>query len=307
MKNKPLVSLCIPTNGVIQWVFPVLDSIYEQGVEEVLFEVVVMDNGNNEEFCQCMTDYASKHRNIVYKKTSAYEFLSEIETYKSASGQFIKFINHRTKLILGTLNYYIDFVHKNKDIRPIIYFSNGEVTKERKVIELDSFDSFVRELSYWSSWSTGMAFWKEDFDQMEGLNNCNLLFPHTNILFYDKNNKKYIVDNTQLLDEIPVGKIAKGRYNLFHAFAVEYPALITDLYREKSISIQTLLKVKDDNLNFISEQYYYYMFRKVKCSYDLSGYKESIAVFYSDNKVKKRMFKFFIRDFSQKLKRKDKN
>ena len=36
----PIISLCIPTNGVIEWIFPVLDSIYVQGVEENLFEVV---------------------------------------------------------------------------------------------------------------------------------------------------------------------------------------------------------------------------------------------------------------------------
>ncbi|MCR5757842.1 MAG: hypothetical protein K6F95_08040 [Selenomonas sp.] len=38
-----LLSLCIPTNGIIELVFPVLDSIYAQGEDESLFEVVVCD------------------------------------------------------------------------------------------------------------------------------------------------------------------------------------------------------------------------------------------------------------------------
>ena len=31
--NKPLVSLCMPTNGIIDWVFPVLESIYNHTIK----------------------------------------------------------------------------------------------------------------------------------------------------------------------------------------------------------------------------------------------------------------------------------
>ena len=41
MEKNVLISLCMPTNGVIEWVFPVLDSIFGQGVDDNLFEVVV--------------------------------------------------------------------------------------------------------------------------------------------------------------------------------------------------------------------------------------------------------------------------
>ena len=55
--SQPLISLCIPTNGVIEWVFPVLDSIYSQSVDNELFEVVVTDNGNNAEFKARFDEY----------------------------------------------------------------------------------------------------------------------------------------------------------------------------------------------------------------------------------------------------------
>ena len=47
MEKNVLISLCMPTNGVIEWVFPVLDSIFGQGVDDNLYEVVVTDNGDN--------------------------------------------------------------------------------------------------------------------------------------------------------------------------------------------------------------------------------------------------------------------
>ena len=43
MEQRPLLSLCIATNGVSEWVFPVLDSIYSQEVDQSLYEVVVTD------------------------------------------------------------------------------------------------------------------------------------------------------------------------------------------------------------------------------------------------------------------------
>ena len=44
------LSLCIPTNGIVEWVFPALDSIYAEGVDNERFEVIVTDNGKNEDF-----------------------------------------------------------------------------------------------------------------------------------------------------------------------------------------------------------------------------------------------------------------
>ena len=66
-----LLSLCIPTNGIAEWVFPVLDSIYNQKSDERKFEVIVSDNGVNEDFKCHMECYALKHDNIIYRRTKS--------------------------------------------------------------------------------------------------------------------------------------------------------------------------------------------------------------------------------------------
>ena len=59
--TQPLLSLCIPTNGIAELVFPVLDSIFiQKDVPHDLYEVVVMDNGNNCSFKEKMIEYAGK-------------------------------------------------------------------------------------------------------------------------------------------------------------------------------------------------------------------------------------------------------
>lgn len=282
MLDKPIVSLCIPTNGVSEWVFPVLDSIFNQNVKPELYEIVVTDNGKNPEFKKKMQVYEEIYSNILYMETNALPFLNEIESYRRANGIFIKFVNHRTMLVNGALQKIIDYAIKNKNEKPITYFSNGVLEISRMQHVYNSFDQFIRNLSYFSSWSTGMAIWKEDLEKLlEQTNNFNELFPHTTVLFKERDRRKYVIDNSIIMNEMPVGNIPKGTYDLFYAFGIEYPGIITDLLREKSISLETYRFVIDKNLGFLVSLYWTYCIRKCPCSYDLRGFQKIFSVFYT--------------------------
>lgn len=298
----PVLSLCMPTNGVIEWVFPVLDSIYEQNCDNKEFEIIITDNGQNTEFKKKIKSYREKHANLHYFETNALPFLNEIESYKRANGELIKFVNHRTRLVIGGLNRLIEVARSCRESKPILYFSNGVLKKEKKVFEYNTFNDFVRNLSYWSSWSTGMTFWKEDFDKLsENVSDFNELFPHTNVLFAERNRSKYIIDNSVIFDEIQQGNKPKGNYNLFFAFGVEYPAIILDLYRKGNISATTYKSVTDDNLGFIAQLYIEYFVKKAYCSYDLCGINDMYEIFYSKIQLKKRVLYLLIRKMAGKL------
>lgn len=291
MKNT-ILSLCMPTNGVVEWAFPVLDSIFEQGCNSDDFEVIITDNGDNAEFKRKIKAYGLGHENLHYYETEALPFINEIEAYKRANGQLLKFVNHRTKLVKGALQRLIDFAKDNVEKKPIIYFSNGVIKTENKSHEYETFDDFVRNLSYWSSWSTGMAIWKEDFKHLpEDVQNFNELFPHTNVLFAERDREKYIIDNSVIFDEMPQGKRPKGTYDLYYAFGVEYPSIILDLLRDGSITADTFKVVINDNLEFIAGLYFQYNIRKTYCSYDLSGFDNMMGVFYARKKLQAKVLK----------------
>lgn len=280
--SNSILSLCMPTNGVSEWVFPVLDSIYGQDCNEEDFEVVITDNGNNIAFKENIKFYIKKHKNIQYFETTALPFLNEIESYKRATGKFIKFVNHRTKLLPGALEILIEYARTNAYNKPITYFSNGELHLDKNVKHCSTFDEFVSDLSYWSSWSTGMAIWKEDFDKLPNdMSGFNELFPHTDVLFAEKKKCNYTINDTVIFDEIPQGRKPKGSYDLFYAFGVEYPSIILELYRNRNISAKTFYKVTQDNLAFVAELYFKYCVKKEYCSYDLSGLKDMYCVFYN--------------------------
>lgn len=301
---RPLISLCIPTNGVIEWVFPVLESIYSQNIDCSLYEVIVTDNGRNVEFKRRMMEYSTLHKNLIYEEAAASGFVNEIESYKKAKGDLVKFINHRTKLVPGALEKLIEFAEQNETEKPIIYFANGVLNIPKERHTFNSFDQFVNALSYWSSWSTGMAFWREDFERLpEDTSTFNELFPHTDILFSERNRGKYIIDNTIILNEIPSGNKPKGNYDLFFAFGVEYPWIICNLLREKSISTVTFRKVTNANLLFVAGLYFSYIIRKQYCSYDLSGLKNMFGVFYTKKQMRRKLYMVLIRGVFKKVKR----
>lgn len=302
---RPSVSLCMPTNGVSEWVFPVLNSIYSQGVDESNFEVVITDNGNNIDFQHEIRIYCDSHDNMHYYKTQASPYINEIESYKRGTGYLLKFVNHRTIMRDGSLDKLIFFSNLNRYNKPIIFFSNGVINElEKEQNEYCSFDQFVYSLSYWSSWSTGMTIWKDDLDvELKNLKKINNTFPHTDILFYERNREKYIIDNSVLFDEIPQGKIPKGNYDLFRAFGVEYPYIICSLLVDGDISNKTFKYVSDQNLSFISDLYIDFCIRKKYCSYDLSGLEAIFGVFYSKMEFKKRVVYRFFRKVAHRIAR----
>ena len=139
MESRPLLSLCIPTNGISEWVFPVLESIYreanEGGVALSLFEVIMTDNGDDRAFREKICRYQKDHANLRYQKTEAAGFLNEAESYKLAKGILVKFINHRTCLKSGALNYWLRFIerYQNATEKPVVYFSNGVLSQTMPV------------------------------------------------------------------------------------------------------------------------------------------------------------------------------
>lgn len=286
MENKKLLSLCIPTNGIMEWVVPVIESIYNQNILEKQYEIIITDNGNNQEFEAYINNLIKEHQNLIYKKTNAQQFLNQIEAFRLANGEFIKFINHRMPLVDGAIQYMINYVNDNRREKPITYFLNGALEKEQLVSRYDSFDKFVYGLSYFSSWSAGFACWKEDFEKMCTIKEYNLLFPHITLLFFIKDRDCYCIDNHVLQTTLPTDESKKGTYNLFYAFGIEYISTILDLMRECSISYDTFRYVWKQNGFFLSILYVQYVIRKKKSSYDLKDYKKYLKIYYSMGRIR---------------------
>lgn len=299
---KPIVSLCLPTNGIIEWVYPVLDSIFKQNINPLLYEVIVTNNGDNEKFDKRMKVFAKKHENLIYVRTKAKGFLNQIECFKLANGDFVKFINHRALLVNGSIQRFINFAKDNKESKPCVFFANSNLVMLRKVNYYTSFDSYVSGLSYYSSWSGGLAFWKDtELSLLTMKTDFDSLFPHMDILFSHPHNNIYVIDNNLFSVDIDSSHSRKGTYNLFYAFAVHYIEILEDLNRRGYISNKTFLKVKNANQRFVERLYYDFIIENKPCSYDLAGAEESISEYYNFPQVKANAKRLRYRELIKKI------
>ncbi len=280
------LSLCIPTNGVIEWVFPVLDSIYEQEIDENLYEVIVTDNGKNSVFKEKMREYTKKVSNLVYKETDAQGFTNQIKAFEYAKGEFIKFINHRMTLNAGSLQFLIDFVNKNEDQKPYIYFSNHVLNFDGQRA-YHCFNDFAFDLSHFLSWSAGIGLWKEDFESVHLEKNYSDLFPHMNFIFPYTHKESFLLVNDKLLQQLPTDDTKKGRYNLFFTFGVEFMNQIKYLLNIGDINQKTFDHIHDDNGAFLANLYASYVLDQQPCSYDLANHDKYISEYYDLKSVKK--------------------
>lgn len=282
--SQCLLSLCIPTNGVSEWVFPVLDSIYSQNADESLFEVILTDNGSNEDFCIKMTAYASQKNNLVYKKTTAFLFENQIEALRLAKGEFLKFVNHRSVMHEGSINWMLELVRTNLAEKPVIYLSNMMLHyKER--YESNDFDGFVKGLGAWASWTTGVGIWKTDFERIPADKVYNKISPHSDILFSERTKTKYIIDDTLWSHEIDRDHSKKGKYDLYKAFGVEEFLITLQLFLDGSITAKTLKSVKSSYEKLITGFYLQFSIVKRPCSYMLAGFDDAMGIFFSKKKI----------------------
>ena len=283
--KRPLLSLCLPTNGISEWVFPVLDSIFSQEIDNSLYEVVVTDNGNNQDFFEKMLYYATLHSNLIYKKTNAYLFENQIEALRLANGDFLKFLNHRAVLEPDSLKWMIEFVEKYREEKPVIYLSNGQLELNENY-ETNSFDGFVRGIREFASWTTGVGVWKTDFEKIPDDKVYNKISPHSDVLFAERKKDKYVINDYLWCHEIDKSHKKKGSYDLYKAFGIEEFSITLGLYLDGDITVETLKAVKKAYEKLLVRFYMIFSILKHPCSYNLKNFNKSTSIFFSPTKIK---------------------
>lgn len=275
MDNQPILSLCIPTNGAVEWILPVIESIYSQGYDNEKFEVVITDNGKDSQLPAHIAkmDYP----NLRYKQTTDEGFLNLVSCLKEGNGLFCKMINHRSVMLPGSVADMVSLVEKYKDTQPIIYCSDGNIKSDGDYVECPNTDAFVRQLSYWCSWSAGIGFWKKDIPQIPAIK-LNELFPNASLLFGIRKETDYVIWNKKY--EQMCNDAGKGGYDLFHTFGVVLLDLLSDLRINSRISSETFVSVKRDLYQFLCGLYLNEVLLPTKHTFIISQVAKSFDIYF---------------------------
>lgn len=231
----PLLSICIPCNGRIEYVKKTLDSIYKKNsdVPLELFEVIVSENDPLKTICPLIKEY-QHYENIKYYYTDCEGFMNSYYVLKYANGDFLKLHNSQTIFKPGSIHQIIDDIKSHINDKGLIFYSNGVLNNvPQNNINFDNFEDFMYNLSYWSSWSNGFCIWKDELNKITELK-FNKLFPHTSIFLTQHKAISFIINNKKLFTVQRIPK--RGGHNKFQAFTIEYPSLINKCYEEKLIS-----------------------------------------------------------------------
>lgn len=274
MDNQPILSLCIPTNGAVQWVLPVLDSIYNQNYDLTKFEVVITDNGKDSQLGSHIKDY--NFPNLRYIPTTDEGFLNLVTSLKEGRGLFCKMINHRSVLEQGIIEEMVNLVERYKDSQPVVFCSDGNL-KGAEVIDCKDLDQFMAHLGYWASWSGGIGFWGKDVEHI-GSVELDKMFPNASLLLNLRRESRYVIWDKKF--EQMGDDAGKGGYDLYDTFAVHFLDIIKTLLDGGRICQETFDKVRKDLFGFLTDLYKNEVILPTKHTFILKDIKKSMQVYY---------------------------
>lgn len=275
MDKKPILSLCIPTNGAVEWVLPVIESIYSQGYDNEKFEVVITDNGKDSKLPEQIAKLG--YPNLQYRQTTDEGFLNLVTCLKDGKGLFCKMINHRSVMISGSIAEMVDLVEKYKDTQPIIYCSDGNAKVDSDCFECENLDSFILHLSYWCTWSAGIGFWQKDIPNIDKIELLAIM-PNISMICDIRQESNYVIYNKkyqQMADDS-----GKGGYDLFSTFGVTVLDFLSFQRVEGRISQSTFVSVKKDLYRFLSYLYFNEVVMPTKHTFILHNIADSMDVYY---------------------------
>lgn len=274
--SKNLLSICIPTNGVSRWVVPNVRQIYSLGTDNSIFEVVVADNAPNEEMDKAMDEFA-RYPNFRYVKTQAEGFYNIIENFVQAKGDFMIKINHRCLLQKGSIEHIYQIGCDYIDRKPLIFLSNGNLGENKKM-EFGTFDEYLRKLSYWSSLSEGLFFWKEDIAKVPNIKFAPMS-PNVSLMFNSKTKNLFVIDDIKFGG----GQDSSGKYgyDVFYTFSVLYLDLVNQVRIEGYLSKESFVKIKKDLAHWLRSIYFDMGVKGNKGNYILKDIKTDLSVYYT--------------------------
>ena len=271
------LSICIPTYQRIDITRNTIASIYAEldDVDSSEFEVIVSDNDKLR--TSQIFEREFPYDNFHYVSTDCEGFLNSFFALGYGRGLFLKLHNNYTMLKKGTLKYLIDQIKSYQDCQPEVFFTNGLCgIKEKR--EYGSFDKYMAELSYFSSWSAGFGIWKSDYDRVKNEIKVDRMFPQTSLFLTSSQKSLFVLNDENLFDDQKIPK--KGGYNPYKVFGIDYLNLINIALEKEEISQKTFVKIKKKLLrNYLATRYFKTVIARMdKFEYD--NIKEYLTKFY---------------------------
>lgn len=275
--SEILLSLCIPCCGRLNYVRKTLLSIYKTTAPLEKFEVILSDNDPNGEIGQLLQEF--KYHNLIYHRTQCEGFMNSYYALKYGSGRMLKLHNSQSLFRDGSIERMLNQINEHREEDALVFYTNGLLGKFDTVI-YDTYDSFMYNLSYWSSWSNGFSIWKADLDKLVNIE-LNSLFPQTSMLITQFLKDKYIINDEIIFDIQLIPK--RGGHNKFKAFTIDYPSIIYDGCEAGIISERSKQRIFSDILReFLPSLIFNKYIARIE-TFDATHFTQYLKRYFSSN------------------------
>ena len=121
-KTMKLLSIIIPVYNLEDYIVKCLDSIYCQGVDESLFEVIAIDDGSQDSCLNLLVDYAKRHGNmrVLSQKNSGVSVARNKGLDKAASS-FLTFIDADDIMADNALSDILELIQAKGEYFDVCY------------------------------------------------------------------------------------------------------------------------------------------------------------------------------------------
>ena len=251
------LSICIPTYNRSDYLRKTLESIVVQDVflnsDEI--NVYISDNASSDNTKELVASYMEKYPNkIFYNRNETNIGFANLEKVLSlADGKFLKLHNDTLEFLVEKkplekmLNTIKSF--PNEDV--IIFFTN-ECACLKEDLLCENFDSFVKTVSYYTTWSGSFGIWKNDYTEISNLfkQKNYTEIPQTYILFslLEKGKKGFCVKEKYF--EWQHMEKKGGSYNIAQVFGENYLDMLNEFLGKNLLSIETYKSEKYKILDY---------------------------------------------------------
>lgn len=242
--SEKILSICIPTYNRADILDKTLSKlVLEPAFQSGQIEICISDNASPDHTMVIVKKYISKYDNIVYIRNNENTVIIDGNfpiVASLATGTFIKFLNDYAYFIPGELNKMIEFIESNKKEKPVLFFSNNNLPdKTEEIVYCNSFDSFVKTASYWTTWVLAAGFWREDFISIKDRDRSisKFMWCPDNYLRLMSMGRRAIVYNRKFCSLTALNN--KGGYNVFYIFGVNYLSLYDEYLGSKLMTHKT--------------------------------------------------------------------
>ena len=279
--DKPILSICIPTYNRCDLLTQTIDSIVFSKVfsETNDVEIVISNNCSTDDTDKICSAYKNKYPDkIKYIKQEEPVFPDEhiFKTIEYANGKFCKLNNDTLTYSYDGLNKLVEIL-KNNENSDCLFLSNT-IDKIQVKEKFTTFDDFIKEVSYNSTWIGSLCIKKEVFESLSNpLRYATLRLPQVDIygnLF--ENDFSVLLCRGRFFNPKTVEKKG-GNYNIAEIFGKNYFTILNNfLNKHNGINKKTIEEEKRKILDFING----YCFYSKNYTFQKNGYLKHMLKYY---------------------------